>query len=159
LRLHLETTLPCSYERAVEEVKKPRLLMHIARPLLRFEPAKGTVVLESWEEETYWFRLFLFGVIPIGNQAVRITMQDGADTFRLRDNGCSRMIRRWDHRIAIRDANGATIYSDTVDLDAGLLTPVVWMFVRLFFVHRQKRWRQLARSGFRDLHGREIREQ
>ncbi len=150
MRFKLETQLPCSLERAIAEVKKPRLLMHVARPLLRFEPTRGTVVPEEWGEATYWFRLLFLGVLPLGDQAVSVTIQETVDGFTLRDNGHSRLIRRWDHLITIREANGATLYSDTVELDAGFATPVVWLFSRLFFAHRQRRWRRLASGGFSD---------
>jgi hypothetical protein len=35
-------------------------------------------------------------------------------------------------------------------VSAGVLTPVVWLFAVLFYRHRhrQRRWRELAQSGF-----------
>ena len=148
MQIDLSTVLPCSYARAVEEVKTPRLLLHIAHPLVSFKPADETAVPDIWEETTYWFHLKLFGFIPFGKQAVRITYEEAADTLRIRDNGYSRLIRRWDHWITIHNKNGQTLYRDTLDLDAGILTPVVWLFARAFYAHRQRRWIKLAQSGF-----------
>jgi len=34
---------------------------------------------------------------------------------------------------------------------AGMLTPLVAGFARLFYAHRQKRWRALAKNGFHAL--------
>lgn len=149
VRIQLDTVLPCSYERAVAEVKTPGLLMHVAHPLLVFEPANESTIPGVWEEKTYWFRLKLFGVVPFGSQAVRVAFDEDAEGFRLRDDGYSRMIRRWNHLITIRRNNGDTLYRDTLDLDAGIITPIVWLFARVFFAHRQKRWRQLALSEFK----------
>jgi hypothetical protein len=148
VQIQLDTVLPCSYERAVAEVKKPGLLSHVARPFVIFEPAGKTVVRDRWEEATYWFHLRLFGFLPFGTQAVCITFDEDANGFRLRDNGHSRLIRRWDHRITIRRENGHALYRDTLDLDAGLATPFVCLFARIFFAHRQRRWVGLAQSGF-----------
>lgn len=148
MHLQLETILTCDFERAVEEAQKPRLLSFVAHPLVGFEPVDGATLPTRWGDDTYWFRLKLFGFIPMGNQAVRATIQETADELIIQDNGYSRLIRRWDHRINIERRGGGTLYRDTLDLDAGVLTPLVWLFARVFFSHRQKRWRQLAQSGF-----------
>jgi hypothetical protein len=56
--------------------------------------------------------------------------------------------RRWDHWIAIEPERRGTRYTDTVHIDAGLLTPLIVAFARIFYRHRQRRWRRLAKSGF-----------
>ncbi|WP_207796488.1 hypothetical protein [Pseudohalioglobus lutimaris] len=147
-QFHLDTTLACSYESAAMEVKTPSLLMYISHPLLVFEPVNGTVVPEVWEEKTYWFRLKLFGVVPLGTQVLRITFDEENAVFRFCDDGYSRLIRRWYHLIIIQGEGGVTQYRDTLDLKAGIATPFVWLFARVFFAHRQKRLRQIALSGF-----------
>jgi len=38
-------------------------------------------------------------------------------------------------------------YSDTVEIDAGALTPLVAGFTRVLFGHRHRRWQRLVRSG------------
>jgi len=35
-----------------------------------------------------------------------------------------------------------------VTIKAGVLTPFVWLFARLFYAHRQRRWATLAAKGF-----------
>lgn len=35
-------------------------------------------------------------------------------------------------------------YTDEVEIRAGRLTPLVWLFGHLFFRYRQMRWRTLA---------------
>ncbi len=148
-QFQLDTVLPCSYEAAVAEVKTPRLFMHVSSPVLVFEPTNGTVVPNTWEGRTYWFRLKLFGFLPLGAQAIDITVTEEPDTLKIQDNGHSRLIRVWNHLITIQRKNGDTFYRDTLNVDAGVLTPLVWLFARLLFAHRQKRWRQLALSGFK----------
>ncbi len=146
--LELDSRLPCSFERAVAEVKQPRLLIHIARPMVHFTPCDGTVIPEQWRERTYWFQLKLLGVLPFGKQAVRISFEEQPGRFMVRDNGFSALIRKWDHRITITDSDGAVIYRDQLELDAGILTPLVWLFARVFYGHRQSRWRKLAEAQF-----------
>jgi hypothetical protein len=56
------------------------------------------------------------------------------------------LVRRWDHAISIGEApNGQTRYRDDIEVEAGLLTPIVWLFALCFYSHRQRRWRRVAR--------------
>lgn len=132
------------------QVQRPELLQHIASPLIRFAPTSE----EGWpaqfvEHAPVAARLFLFGFTPLGLQwivpSLHLTERD-AWPKRLRDNGYSRLIRRWDHWITVEpDGHGGTHYRDTVDVDAGLLTLFFWAFAQLFYRHRQRRWRTLAK--------------
>ena len=107
------------------QVKTPRLLEHVAHPLVRFTPASSTTALPGqWSETTYWVRLTLFGFIPFGKQAVRITFREQPDRFQVRDNGYSRLIRRWDHWVTIEPSGDGCHYEDCIDVEAGVLTPV-----------------------------------
>lgn len=148
MHLQLESVLPCLYEEAVHHVKTPRLLQFIAQPLVKFVPAEDTVVPSQWEESTYWFHLRIFGVLPFGKQAVRISFHREDGVFKVRDNGYSALIKRWDHWMEIRRLDSGVFYSDTLDLDAGLLTPFIYLFARVFYAHRQRRWLKLATNGF-----------
>jgi transglutaminase-like putative cysteine protease len=47
------------------------------------------------------------------------------------------------------EAGDGTRYTDTVEVRAGPLTVIVWMFAQAFYRHRQRRWRSLVRHGFR----------
>jgi hypothetical protein len=55
-----------------------------------------------------------------------------------------------DHWITIAPgaADGTTHYTDRVEIEAGLLTPLIAGFARVFYAHRQRRWRALAATGF-----------
>lgn len=129
--------------------------MHVARPLIRFTAKGSTSFPAIWQPGEYRAWMWLFGFIPIGWQAVVISEPppDGATRF-IRDNGYGPLIKRWDHWIAIAPrADGTTHYIDRVDIDAGLLTPLIEIFARAFYTHRQRRWRALARTGFAALQG------
>jgi hypothetical protein len=56
------------------------------------------------------------------------------------------LIRRWDHRIQFEPLGpDSSRYTDEVEVEAGLLTPVAWAFAQWFYRHRQRRWRRVAR--------------
>jgi hypothetical protein len=146
--VRLRTELPCSHEIAAAEVRKPRLLEHVASPLVHFEPIDPPVFPQYWSEGTYWVRLRILGFIPFGKQAVRVSFPPVDQGFAVRDNGYSALIKAWDHHITIRPSATGCSYEDQVRVSAGILTPIVWLFAVIFYRHRQRRWRKLARSSF-----------
>jgi hypothetical protein len=90
--------------------------------------------------------LWAFGAVPLGpHTLVMETVDEKMMTMQTRET--SPLLRRWDHRIVVAPAgSGQTLYSDTVELDAGPLTPVVGAVARLFFRHRHRRWHALAKE-------------
>ena len=145
------TLLDCRPDEAWERVTTSPLLQHIASPLIKFVPLKGQPFPHDWKPGEYRAWMFLLGFIPLGWQAIVISKPEpeGGKRF-IRDNGYSPLITRWDHWIEISPADGGlrTRYTDRVTIDAGFLTPIVAMFARVFYAHRQRRWRALASSDF-----------
>jgi hypothetical protein len=150
MQINLSTQLQCSLAEVVAQVRTPRLLRQVASPLLSFSPLTPAEFPSTWSEGSYWVRLKLFGVLPLGRQAIVISypQAENAQTFILRDNGYSPLISKWDHLITAQEVSGGTLYRDRVTIEAGILTPVVWFFARLFYAHRQRRWATLTANGF-----------
>jgi len=147
--IELSTDLDCSPDRAWAHVNSRALLEHVTAPLIRFAP-QGRPFPDHWDAGEYRARMFFLGVIPLGWQAIVIERPPAEGPVRrLRDNGYSPLIDRWDHWIEIGpNPDGTTHYTDRVTVDAGWRTPVVAAFARLFYRHRQRRWRALAVSDF-----------
>lgn len=132
------------------EVQTARLLVHIAWPLVRFIPV-GSEPLDHFEPGgRYQVKLRVLGILPFGTQWIVISTHEpesGEWPKRLRDNGFSALIKKWDHWITIApDGKGGTRYSDDVEILAGIMTPLIWAFAQVFYWHRQRRWRGLART-------------
>ena len=143
-------TLECSADDAWERVGTSALLHHITSPLIRFAP-KGGPFPKRWREGEYRAIMWLFGLLPIGWQAIVISFPAPKDGTRfVRDNGYGPLIQRWDHWIEITpgDHPSQTRYTDRVAVEAGLLTPIIAGFAQAFYRHRQKRWQALAKTGF-----------
>jgi hypothetical protein len=146
--IELSTFLAAEPDAVWRHVQTSALLHHVASPLIRFKPLEGAFP-SRWQPGKYRANMLLFGVLPIGWQAVVIDHPEPeGDTRFIRDNGFGPLVRRWDHLIAIRPEGSGTRYVDRVTIDAGLLTPVVAAFARVFYAHRQRRWRQLASTNF-----------
>lgn len=147
MQVKISTTLSCPPERAWQEIQQVKLLLHIARPLVVFEPIQPNTFPATWGNEKYLVRMRLFGFLPLGKQWIVITLDDVK--CELLDDGQSELIEQWRHRITVEPTpEGCTRYTDTVDIEAGLLTFGVWLFANVFFRHRQNRWRKLVNRNF-----------
>ena len=149
MKVDLATTIALSPDQVWEAVQTPALLRHIAWPVISFAlPAKADWPAQFVDGEPVAARLWLIGFIPLGQQWIVPSLHQPSESAwpqRLRDNGHSRLIRRWDHWISVEpDDEGGTRYRDTVEIAAGVLTPLIGLFAHLFYRHRQRRWRGLA---------------
>jgi hypothetical protein len=147
------TFLLCSAERCFAEVQTPRLMQHIASPLIRFSPIEPKSLPERWEEKEYLVSVHLFGLLPMGRQWVNISGRDrssdvGRFYVELRDNGHGAFMSKWDHLITIQASGQGCSYTDRVEVKAGALTPLVWLFAWFFYRHRQRRWQRLVENAF-----------
>ena len=150
MEVNLSTQISLPVDTVWKEVRTARLLMHVAWPLIRFVPV-GIEPLDAFEPEgRYLVKLRLFGVLPIGTQWIATSIHEpegGGWPKRLRDDGHSAIIKKWDHWITIKpNSQSGTDYRDEVDISAGLFTLPVWVFAQIFYRHRQRRWRNLART-------------
>ncbi|AWW73265.1 hypothetical protein CD351_02355 [Erythrobacter sp. KY5] len=155
--VELTTRIAAPPEVVLRHVMTPRLLDHVAAPMIRFSYPPSFDRAGEWPLGKHCVTMRFMGIIPIGWQVIGIEVPDSPDkdTHLLRDNGYGPLIRRWDHWIAVRpDPSGSgTLYTDRVHIDAGLLTPVIAAYAKVFYAHRQKRWRELAADGFAALRG------
>jgi hypothetical protein len=140
------TVLNCSATKAWNEVQKSSLLLYVIRPLVRFTPS-GAPFPERWSEGlTIRCRLFVFGVIPMGVHTVHIEKIDPRN-FEIQSREHDPLVARWDHLISIAPLDDLrSTYRDTIVIDAGILTFVVWAWAQWFYRHRQRRWRALAKT-------------
>jgi len=145
----LSTNLDCPPEKAWNEVKTADLLRRIAAPILEFRPEAGTVLPERWVPggpDTFRVSLRLLGILPMGRHEIRVRYID-EERREIYTNERGSMTPVWNHRITMRPSeDGKTIYTDELEIKAGWRTPFVWIFTQIFFHHRQRRWRCIARS-------------
>ena len=151
MRVTVTTELPCSVERAREEVFTSRLLTYVSWPLVDFTPLDPPALPPTWSPGNYLVAMRLLALIPLGKQTISISFPVAPPgRVLIRDNGSGQLMRRWDHLIAIEagaDPSRAR-YTDRVDIDAGRMTLVIWAWAHLLYRWRQHRWRQLAAGDF-----------
>lgn len=146
--VELTTYIPAEPDVVWHHLQTSALLHHVASPLIRFKPLDGRFP-EQWQPGEYRANMLLFGTVPLGWQAVRISLPEPSGEIRfVRDDGYGPLIKKWAHWIALGPEGEGTRYLDQVTIDAGPLTPLVAAFARVFYEHRQKRWRRLATTDF-----------
>jgi ligand-binding SRPBCC domain-containing protein len=142
--VRVSTRLPVPAELAWDTVKRTDTLRYVTRGLLGFRP-EGVIPERLAEGETYRMRLLFFGVLPAWRHEIRVVRLDEAGhEIRTEEHGGP--VRDWRHRITV-DAEGwgSARYMDEIQIAAGPLTPLVWLYAQLFYRYRQMRWRRLAR--------------
>jgi hypothetical protein len=142
--VRVSTRLPVPVDLAWATVKRTDTLRYVTRGLLGFRP-EGEIPERLAEGETYRMRLLFFGVLPAWRHEIRVArLDDAGHEIRTEERGGP--VRDWRHRITV-DAEGwgATRYMDEIQIAAGALTPLVWLYAQLFYRYRQRRWRRLAR--------------
>jgi hypothetical protein len=151
----VQSVFDCPPDKVWAELLTSALHREIIRPLMRFRSLDVPDGSECWAQGcTFHFRIYLFGVIPLGKHTIFVERIDPvAREIQSREH--SALVRRWDHLIRLHPTpDGRTRYSDEVGISAGLVTPLAWAFAQWFYRHRQRRWRRIARRlAHADLRG------
>ncbi|MFV0300380.1 MAG: hypothetical protein ACK5IP_05805 [Paracoccus sp. (in: a-proteobacteria)] len=144
----VETYLDASPGVVRDAANRPRLLVYVAHPMIRFVPIRPARFPETWLDGEYLVGLRWRGLVPIGRQTVRISHPAPAEgQWLMLDDGGGTLIRRWRHLVSVAPEGRGSRYRDRVEVEAGRLTPFVADFARRFYAHRQGRWRGLIRAG------------
>lgn len=140
------TELAAPPERVWETLKKVDTLRYITRGLLSFRPL-GPVPDELGPGDVVRMRLLFFHVIPGWVHEIRIVAVD-EEARRIETTEHGGSVKTWNHVLSVEPAPipGRTRYTDTIEVDAGALTRLVWAYANLFYRYRQWRWRRLARG-------------
>ena len=137
----------CDSEELFREVKKTESLFYIAKPLIKFVQLPEHPLPELWEEGKYPVKMYILGFIPFGKQWIVISIDNS--NLHIRDNGYSKLIKKWDHNIYLKGVGkNKTLYTDTIEINADILTIFIAMFANIFYRWRQKRWRRLINNHF-----------
>lgn len=147
MRVKISTRLSAAPGRVFEKLQQPALLVEIASPICIIEPVKPDHLPERWHvDREYTFRMTLFKVLPIGRHTIRLVEIDTLN-YRISSNESGKMVRVWNHLITLEEeSDGSTTYTDDVEIEAGIRTPLIWLFAQLFYRHRQRKWRKIAGS-------------
>ncbi len=143
MRCFVQTPLDASADSVWQAVKKPRTLLHVTRGFLGFSDSQQFHAM--WESgQKVITRLWFFHILPGWRHTLTVAqVNDGERQIRSHEYGG---FYTWDHTICVVPASRGCIYSDEIQIHAGLLTFFIWAFANVFYRYRQIRWRKLART-------------
>ena len=103
---------------------------------------------DQWPDNTVHRRddlvrpaLNLFGLGPSSPHKVRVVRVDEAQG-EIETEESGGLVQVWNHRMQINPVSKiACRYTDCIEIQAGLLTPLVWLFAVGFYRYRHRRWR------------------
>ena len=125
-------------------LKTPHAFVHVAGGMLRYPVAER--LDRPWrvgDRIRGW--TFLFGFLPFSRHQLAIDAID-EEGLTVVSNERGGIVRRWCHWLELTPTGERTCrYEDRVELDAGPLSGLVAAFAKVFYRHRQRRWRALAR--------------
>jgi hypothetical protein len=128
----------------------PAALRAVAAPILQMQPVGHRRFPPTWTPGDHLVRVRLFGLVPVGDQVIRVSSSRRAGARILEDSGgpvsgALGIVDGWRHRMAVSPLpDGRTLYRDRLDITAGVLTPLVWFGAWLFWQWRALRIRQVV---------------
>ena len=142
--ISISTELDAPADVVWRAVKTPQAFVHVAKGMLRYPAAER--VDRPWQmgdQLDGW--TFLFGVVPFSVHHLAVaSIDDQRRVLVSHEHGG--LVRTWHHTLVVTAVDDASCrYEDRIAIDAGLLTPVVVLYASIFYRHRQRRWRRLAR--------------
>jgi hypothetical protein len=124
-------------------VQRPETFVHVAGAMLRYPVAEQHPGPWRVGDRTDGW-VFLFRLIPFSRHTIEVASIDDTDMTLLTEEGGG-LVRTWRHYVKVDPLTDDTCrYEDRIDIDAGILTPVVAAFAEVFYRYRQRRWRRLA---------------
>ena len=143
--IHVETELPTDADRVWSAMKHPSSFLYVIRGLVNFPALTGrTSPVFEGEKGSGW--LFAFHVFPAYRHTMEIhAVDESSRTIRTHEYGG--VLKRWDHVLQVQPAGESRcLYSDTVTIDAGALTPLVAAIATGVYRYRQRRWHRLVQK-------------
>ncbi len=145
--VRVATQLNCTENALWEKICKLESLQFIAAPILTFIPISPDALNSEWQVgRDYRFKLYLLKYIPLGLHAIElVTMDKNQHLIVSHESG--QLASVWNHTISFNEITPNLVsYSDAVEIKAGWLSPVVYVFAHVFYRYRQRRLKILLQN-------------
>lgn len=138
-----------SKEEIFNRLLEVETLQYIATPFARFISLDNDRKPKWQAGLTFSFYFYLFGFLPFGVHTIRVLSCDIDTGISTREH--NRHVPVWNHRIYLQYVDDKTTrYTDEVEIEAGFKTPLVALWAKAFYTHRQRKWHNLLSTETRD---------
>jgi hypothetical protein len=145
--VRVSTGLRASADRVWGLLLRKDTLLYITRGMMGYAGTDRWPATLFSPGMTVTTRVRLFGWGPASPHEVRVVRVDesGREVETAEGGG---LVRVWNHRMRVEPVSAAECrYTDCVELQAGLITPLVWLFAAAYYRYRQRRWRRLLQES------------
>ena len=144
IRITISSILDNSSEKIWNKLLDVETLIYICEPLATFKTKEKNLI--KWElNKEYVFKLFIYRFIPFGNHKIILEKIDENSKIIISKEHNS-IVKIWNHKIRMEDKGENCIkYTDEVELYAGVFTSFVAIWGIIFYKHRQKKWKKIAK--------------
>ena len=145
--------LPCTVSDAFAALHDPTVFQRVSKPFLRFTPLKPARFPERYESgKSYVVGAKAFGLVPLGTQEINPATSRDAKRSVFVDNGrglsgALGVMNHFHHTMTLEPSGrGPAVLTDTLEWDAGALSPAFWIGFRFFWWWRHMVMKRLAPS-------------
>lgn len=143
--ISVTSTFDCPPENIWGKLQNVDTLIEICKPKASFKSISE--IPEKWEKNIiYKFKLFIYGFIPVGTHEIRLVDVNESKKEILSEEHNS-VVKVWNHLISMAEIEGnRTLYTDVVELNAGIFTYFTALWSISFYKHRQRKWRKIIQQ-------------
>ncbi len=154
MKISTHATLSCSIDTAWDALHNPAIFRAVSAPFTVFVERPGSPLPHRFAPNTdYSVSVKAAGLVPLGDQTIHLvddvtdwSTRSVTDTGR-GTSGALGVLRDWNHRMSlVARPDGGTDFHDTLHVHAGVLTPLVWVGLRVMWSWRALRLRRVTKG-------------
>ncbi len=140
----IRTRLPASADTVWSFLLESSTLEYITRGWVTFFPTGSLPPV--WEEgQVVRTNVALFGSRKYQPYTIHF-VEVNSNTLTIRTKESGGMVKTWNHTMRITPDDQSSqycYYTDIVDIQAGMYTPLVWLYAKLYYLRRHRQWLRL----------------
>jgi hypothetical protein len=146
IKITICSKLNNSINKIWDKILNIETLGEICKPLATFKIITKEKLIK-WELNTeYVFKLFIYGFIPFGTHKIILGTIDNEKNI-IKSKEHNNVVKIWNHKIIMeKEEERITNYTDEVEIYAGILTLIIAIWGIIFYKHRQKKWKKIAKT-------------
>ncbi len=147
VKIRVTTLFPYTKEEFWEAEQLIEHTKMVTQPMTKLNVIKAPQSPYFIEDSTYILKPLSYGILPIGGEHTIYIEEINHDEYYIQTREYNSIAKVWDHRLSWEESGGdQVIYTDTIELYAGVLTPIFAQYLRSFYKMRHRNWYALLKK-------------
>jgi len=147
VKISVTTLFPYTIEKFWEAEQLIEHTKMVTQPMTKLQVIQAPQSPYFIEDSTYILKPLSYGLFPIGGEHTIYIEEINHDEYYIQTREYNTIARVWDHRLSWEESDGnQVIYTDTIELYAGVMTPIFALYLRSFYKMRHKNWYALLKK-------------